>query len=58
MNLATHVIAQQHAESVPRRGLIGFLLLHRIEWSNRHPGLMLVAVGLLIVLQSVLEQLL
>ena len=38
--------------------MIRFLLLYRIEDTDRHPGLMLAAVGALIVLHGALEQLL
>ncbi|MFC5550747.1 hypothetical protein [Massilia aerilata] len=48
----------EQADAAQERDVVGFLLLHRIEWTDRHPGLMLVAVGLLIVLSSVLEEVL
>jgi hypothetical protein len=35
--------------------MIRFLLLYRIDWTDRHPGLMLAAVGALIVLAGVME---
>lgn len=47
-------VARQDAS--PRRDIIGFLLLHRIEVTDRHPGVMLVCVGALIVLAGVLEK--
>ena len=47
-------IARQDA--APRRDIIGFLLLHRIEVTDRNPGVMLACVGALIVLAGVMEQ--
>jgi hypothetical protein len=35
--------------------LIGFLLLHRIETTDRHPGLMLATLGAVILICCVLE---
>jgi hypothetical protein len=36
--------------------MLRFLLLHRIEVTDRHSGLMLAGVALLILLEGVLEQ--
>ena len=36
--------------------MLRFLLLHRIEETDRHPGLMLACVGVLILLEGVFEQ--
>jgi hypothetical protein len=36
--------------------MVRFLLLHRIEWTDRHPGLMLACIGALIVAEGMLEQ--
>lgn len=38
--------------------MLRFLLLHRIEVTDRHPGLMLACVGALIVLERILEEVL
>lgn len=35
--------------------MIRFLLLHRIDLTDRHPNLMLAALGILIVLRGALE---
>ena len=36
--------------------MLRFLLLYRIEWTDRHPGLMLACLGALVVLEGLLEQ--
>jgi len=36
--------------------MLRFLLLYRIEWTDRHPGLVFAAMGVLLVLEHVLEQ--
>jgi len=46
------------ADAAQERDVVGFLLLHRIEWTDRYPGLMLVAIGLLFVLARILEEVL
>jgi hypothetical protein len=48
--------AARSAEPAPRRDPIGFLLLYRMEWCERHPGVMFAALGALIVLAGVLEK--
>lgn len=35
--------------------MIRFLLLHRIEWTDRHPGLMFVLLFLLICLGAAVD---
>jgi hypothetical protein len=35
-----------------------FLLFYRMDWCEQHPGVMFSAIGALIVLQGVLEQVL
>lgn len=35
--------------------MIRYLLLHRIEWTDRHPGLMLALLGLVTVAALSLE---
>jgi len=37
--------------------MLHFLLLHRIEWTDRHPGLMFAVMGVAIALNAVLENL-
>ena len=46
------------AARATRRGVIGTLLLAGIETTDRHPGVMLAALGSVIVLAGVLEGLL
>ena len=41
-----------------RRDPIGFLLFYRMDWCERHPGLMFLVVGGLILLEAVFEQVL
>jgi hypothetical protein len=36
--------------------MIRFLLLHRIEWTDKHPGLMLAVVGALVFLTGALDK--
>lgn len=36
--------------------MIHFCLFYRMEWCEQHPGVMLAAVGALIVLAGVLEK--
>ncbi|ALK97003.1 hypothetical protein AB595_21720 [Massilia sp. WF1] len=50
--------AQQQAEPAPRRDPIGFVLFYKMDWCEKHPGLMFLAIGALIVLEGVMEQLL
>lgn len=47
---------QERAEPTKRRDPIAFLLLYRMDWCEKHPGLMLAIVAALIVLQGVVEQ--
>jgi hypothetical protein len=49
---------QEHAEPAPRRDPIAFLLFYRMDWCERHPGLMFLAIGGLILLEGVFEQVL
>jgi hypothetical protein len=46
------------AARAARRSLIGWLLLHRIEWTDRHPGLMFAGMAATILLCGVMEKLL
>ncbi|MGZ4819363.1 MAG: hypothetical protein ACXVZJ_12095 [Terriglobales bacterium] len=43
-------------EPAPRRDPIGFLLFYKMDWCERHPGLMFLAIGGLILLEGVFEQ--
>lgn len=36
--------------------MLRFPLLHRIEWTDRHPGLMFAAMGALLLLNAALER--
>jgi hypothetical protein len=56
--IAIRTARHQAAEPAPRRDSIRFLLLHRIEWTDQHPGLMLACVIALMLLGGVLEGLL
>jgi hypothetical protein len=48
-----------HTEApAPRRDPIAFLLFYRMDWCEKHPGVMLLAVGGLILLEAVFEQVL
>jgi hypothetical protein len=51
-------IAHQAAKPAPRRDPIGFLLFYRMDWCERHPGVMFLAMGGLILLEAVFEQVL
>ncbi len=46
------------ADAVQERDAVAFLLLHRVEWTDRYPALMLVCMGVLLVLASILESVL
>jgi len=37
--------------------MLRFLLLYRIEWTDRHPGVVFAAMGALLALNVVLENL-
>jgi hypothetical protein len=41
-----------------RRDPVAFLLFYKMDWCERHPGLMLAIVGALILLEGVFEQVL
>lgn len=56
MTAARIALRQERAEPAKRRDPIGWLLLYRIEDTDKHPGLMLTIVAALIVLQGVVEQ--
>jgi hypothetical protein len=47
---------QDQADPAPRRDPIGFLLFYKMDWCERHPGVMLLAIGGLILLEGVFEQ--
>jgi len=36
--------------------MLDFLLLHRIEWTDRHPGLMLAGAAVMVALAGVMEK--
>ena len=38
--------------------MIDFLLFYRMDWCERHPGVMFAAIGALILLEGVFEQVL
>lgn len=44
------------AARIAHRDPIAFLLFYRMDWCERHPGVMFAAVGALIVLAGVLEK--
>jgi hypothetical protein len=52
--IARHMVRAQ----APRRDPIAFLLFYRMDWCERHPGLMFLAIGGLILLEGVFEQVL
>lgn len=56
--IAARIAHQEQAEPAPRRDPVRFLLMHRIDVTDRHPGLMLAIVAALIVLEGIAEQLL
>lgn len=53
---AAHIARRADTEPAPRRDLIGTLLFYRMDWCEQHPGVMFAALGALIVLAGVLEQ--
>lgn len=54
--IAARIAHCQDAEPAPRRDLIGTLLFWRMDWCEQRPGLMFAALGALIVLAGMLEQ--
>lgn len=49
---------QRAAEPAPGRDPIAFALFYRMDWCERHPGLMFLAIGGLVLLEAVFEQVL
>lgn len=45
-------------EPTQKRDLIGFLLFYKMDWCEQHPGVMFLAIGGLILLEAVFEQVL
>lgn len=56
--IATTTARRQQAAPGPRRDPIGFALFYRMDWCERHPGVMFLAIGGLILLEAVFEQVL
>lgn len=54
-DLALRQRTEAHTEQ-PRRDFIGFILLHRIDLTDQHPGVMLALVALVILVGGALEQ--
>jgi hypothetical protein len=49
-------IARRQSQAEPvERDPIGWLLFYKMDWCERHPGLMFLAIGGLILLEAVLE---
>lgn len=51
-------IARHQATPALRRDPVAFLLFYKMDWCERHPGVMFLAIGALIVLEAVFEQVL
>jgi hypothetical protein len=56
--IAARIARQEQAEPAPRRDPIGFALFYRLDWCEKHPGLMFLAIGGLVLLEAVFEQVL
>lgn len=56
--IATTTARRQQATPAPRRDPIGWTLFYRMDWCEKHPGLMFLAMGGLILLEAVFEQVL
>lgn len=56
--IAARIARQQQAEPAPYRSPIAFLLFYKMDWCERHPGVMFLAIGGLILLEAVFEQVL
>jgi hypothetical protein len=56
--IAARITRQEQAEPAPRRDPIAFLLFYKMDWCERHPGLMFLAIGGLILLEGVFEKVL
>jgi hypothetical protein len=55
--MTTTPITRHQSQPAPvERDLIGWLLLYKMDWCERHPGLMFLAIGGLILLEAVFEQ--
>ncbi len=55
--IAALIARRQHevAEPALRRDPIHFALFYRMDWCERHPGLMFLAMGGLVLLERVFE---
>ena len=58
MALSTTATANVGAQPSPRRDPVAFLLFYKMDWCERHPGVMLACIGALVVAASVLEKVL
>jgi len=56
--IATRIARRQKAAPAPRRDPIGWALFYKMDWCERHPGLMFLAMSGLILLEAVFEQVL
>lgn len=56
--IATTTARRQHTAPAPRRDLVAFLLFYKMNWCEQHPGVMFLAIGGLILLEAVFEQVL
>jgi len=56
--IAARIARRHHAEPAQRRDPIAFLLFYKMDWCERHPGVMFLAIGGLVLLEAVFEQVL
>lgn len=56
MNIATDITDRQVAAQAPSCDPIGWALFYKMDWCERHPGVMFLAIGGLILLEAVFEQ--
>lgn len=54
----TYIARHRASTPAPRRGVIAFLLLHRIEWTDKHPGFAVAGLVLTGVLGGALNMVL